>query len=213
MLKTYRKTLIITSIVIVLPILAGLLYWNRLPDMMATHFGADNEANGYSSKLFAVFGLPLFCLAMHWIAAVVTLHDPRKQNISPKLFTLVLWIVPVVSLICGGIMYPYNLGYKLDISFIMQLMIALMFIIIGNYLPKARQNYTIGIKLPWTLENEENWNLTHRLAGFLWVIGGALLLILTLLKGGSLTGLLAITIVISVLPCIYSFWLHVRRNL
>ena len=91
MLKANKKTLIIASIVTIMPLFIGLLFWNRLPDVMATHFGMDNEANGWSSKVFAVFGLPLFLVAMEWIMAAVTSQDPRRQNISPKLFTLILW--------------------------------------------------------------------------------------------------------------------------
>ncbi len=165
MLKANRKTLIITSIVTILPMLIGVICWNRLPDVMATHFGLNNEANGFSSKAIAVFGLPAFLLALLWVGAFVTSRDPKKQNISPKVFSLTLWIVPVLSLFVAAMMYPINLGYKLDVIFFAELLLGLLFIIIGNYLPKARQNYTIGIKIPWTLANEENWNRTHRLAG------------------------------------------------
>lgn len=90
MLKRAWKTLLITSIVTLLPIPVGLVLWDRLPDVMATHFGTNNEANGFSSKPFAVFFIPLFCLAMLWICAVITANDPRKKNISPKIFRLVL---------------------------------------------------------------------------------------------------------------------------
>ena len=156
MLKANRKTLIITSIVTILPMLIGVICWNRLPDVMATHFGINNEANGFSSKAIAVFGVPVFLLAVLWLGAFATSHDPKKQNISQKMFSLVLWIAPVISLAAAATMYPINLGYELDITFIAELLLGLMFIIIGNYLPKARQNYTIGIKIPWTLANEEN---------------------------------------------------------
>ena len=161
MMKANKKTLIITSIVTILPVLIGIICWNRLPEVMATHFGFNNEANGFSSKAFAVFGLPLILLAVLWVGAFVTAHDPKRQNISPKMFSLMLWIAPVISLVAATTIYPVNLGYELDIAFFSELLVGLMFIIIGNYLPKARQNYTIGIKIPWTLANEENWNRTH----------------------------------------------------
>ena len=213
MLKENKRTLILTSIVTVLPIVIGLFLWNQLPDKMATHFGINNEADGYSSKLFAVIGLPLFLLAMQWLCALVISRDPRKQNISPKLFTLCLWIVPIVSLIVAAIQYPYNLGYQVDMSFWLGLLLGVMFIVIGNYLPKARQSYTIGIRIPWTLANEENWNRTHRLAGPLWMIGGILLVILTLTRLMPMVWLLAIPFAVILAPCIYSFLLHTRHGL
>lgn len=213
MLKDNKKTLIITSILTILPILVGVFFWNRLPDVMATHFGTNNEANGFTSKAFAVFGLPLILLAVEWFGALVTSHDPKKQNISPKMFAFVLWIIPVVSLLGAATIYPYNLGYQMDITFIAELLIGVIFIVVGNYLPKARQNYTIGIKIPWTLANEENWNRTHRLAGYLWVIGGILMVIAALTGIAKTQWMIAVFFILAIVPFVYSYWLHVKRNL
>ena len=213
MLKANKRTLIIASIVTILPILMGIYFWDRLPDVMATHFGTSNQADGFSSKPVAVFGIPLLCLAVLWIGAVVTANDPRKQNISPKLYTLGLWIAPIVSLIGAGMMYPVNLGYSPDISFIGGLTLGMLLIVMGNYAPKARQNYTIGIKLPWTLANEENWNRTHRCAGYLWVACGILMIVLTLLRALQPDLLAALAAAAVLIPSGYSFWLHVGRGL
>lgn len=213
MMKANKKTLIITSIVTILPVLIGIICWNRLPDVMATHFGFNNEANGFSSKAFAVFGLPLILLAVLWVGAFVTAHDPKRQNISPKMFSLMLWIAPVISLVAAATIYPVNLGYELDIAFFSELLVGLMFIIIGNYLPKARQNYTIGIKIPWTLANEENWNRTHRLAGYLWMICGILMILISLTRFIPAEWLVGIFLIMVLVPCIYSFWLHAEKAL
>ena len=213
MMKANKKTLIITSIVTILPVLIGIICWNRLPEVMATHFGFNNEANGFSSKAFAVFGLPLILLAVLWVGAFVTAHDPKRQNISPKMFSLMLWIAPVISLVAAATIYPVNLGYELDIAFFSELLVGLMFIIIGNYLPKARQNYTIGIKIPWTLANEENWNRTHRLAGYLWMICGILMILISLTRFVPAEWLVGIFLIMVLVPCIYSFWLHAKKAL
>ena len=213
MLRENKKTLIIASVITILPVLAGILLWDRLPDVMATHFGIDNEANGFSSKVFAVFGIPAFLLAMEWLGALVTSRDPRKQNISPKMFRLVLWIVPVVSLACAASIYPYNLGMRPDMTFFACLFMGFLFIVTGNYLPKARLNYTIGIKIPWTLDNEANWNRTHRLAGFIWVAGGVLMIIMGLTGLRSARLLIGIIIVMTLIPCVYSYWLHASKGM
>ena len=213
MLKANRKALIITSIVTLLPMLIGIICWDRLPDVMATHFGLNNEANGFSSRAFAVFGLPLVLVAVLWLCAFVTAHDPKRQNISPKMFALVLWIVPVVSLVVAATIYPVNLGYELDITLFSGLFLGLMFIFVGNYLPKARQNYTIGVKLPWTLANEENWNRTHRLAGYLWMICGVLMIILSLTHAVPAVWLFGLILLMVLVPCLYSYWLHAKKGL
>ncbi len=213
MLKENKRTLILTSTLTLLPMLIGIFLWKRLPDSMATHFGVNNEPNGFSGKAFAVFGLPLFLLALHWLGAFVTSRDPKNQNISPKMFTLVLWIIPAVSLFVSAAIYPYNLGYRVDISFVAELLLSLILIIIGNYLPKARQNYTIGIRVPWTLANEENWNRTHRFAGFLWMVCGLVMLVLTLCQVIPPFLLIGVVILSTVIPCVYSFLLHTRKGL
>lgn len=213
MLKANKKALIITSIVTILPVLIGIIYWDRLPDVMATHFGINNEADGFSNKAFAVFGLPAVLLAMLWLGALVISHDPKRQNISPKMFSLGLWIAPVVSLVVAATMYPVNLGYELDITFFSELALGLMFIIIGNYLPKARQNYTIGIKIPWTLANEENWNRTHRLAGYLWMICGVAMIMICITRFVPAQWLVGILLIMVFVPCAYSCWLHVKKGL
>ena len=213
MLKANKKTLIITSIITILPVLIGIICWNRLPDVMATHFGMNNEANGFSNKAFAVFGIPAILLAVLWFGVFVTSHDPKRQNISPKMFSLVVWIAPVTSLVVAAILYPVNLGYALDITFFVELLSGVMFIIIGTYLPKARQNYTIGIRVPWTLANEENWNRTHRLAGSLWIICGILMIIICLTRLASFQWLVDILLITVLVPCIYSYWLHAKKGL
>ena len=213
MLKANRKTLIITSIVTLLPVLIGIICWNRLPDVMATHFGMNNEANGFSSKAFSVFGIPAILLAVLWLGAFVTSNDPKRQNISPKMFSLVVWIAPVTSLVVAAILYPVNLGYALDITFFVELLSGVMFIIIGTYLPKARQNYTIGIRVPWTLANEENWNRTHRLAGTLWIICGILMIIICLTRLAPVQWFVGILLIMVLVPCIYSYWLHAKKGL
>lgn len=213
MLKAHKKTLIITSIVTILPILIGLIVWNRLPDTMATHFGMDGQPNGYESKMFAVVGLPLILLAAQWFAAVVTVMDPKKRNISDKMFNLILWIVPLISLVVAVLLYMINLGYDLDVGFFVRLVLGVLFFVIGNFLPKARQNYSIGIKTSWALDNEQNWNRTHRLAGYVFMIGGALIVILTLIGYSSFGFMIVILLAMTLLPFCYSFWLHAKRNL
>ena len=157
--------------------------------------------------------LPAVLLAILWLVAFVTSQDPKRQNISPKMFSLGLWIAPVVSLVAAATIYPVNLGYELDISFFAKLLLGMMFIIIGNYLPKARQNYTIGIKIPWTLANEENWNRTHRLAGYLWMICGILMIIISLTRFVPTEWLVGIFLIMVLIPCIYSYWMHAKKGL
>lgn len=206
MIKKNLKTMIITSIIILAPIVAGLLLWNQLPAEMATHFGSDGEPDGWSSKEFAVIGLPLFLLAVHWFCAAFTGVDPKKENISNKMMTLILWICPVVAIVGDGSMYLYALNNSINTTIIGVILVGCLLLVLGNYMPKMKQSYTLGIKLPWTLNSEENWNRTHRLAGWITMLAGVIVLI-----GGFIeqfwTVFVAIALV-AVVPAFYSYVLY-----
>ena len=205
MMKKYKKQLILSSIVTLLPILIGLFLWNRLPDTIATHFGSDNVANGWSSKPFVVFGLPLILLGIHLFCLFTTMNDPKKKNISEKMFRFIMWFVPVLSVFILSFTYGYALGMDVNIGMGVNIIVGIVFLVIGNYLPKCKQNYTTGIKIPWTLNSTENWNRTHRLAGWLFMAGGILFLLNAFLQW---SGMLLIIIGIALLPVIYSFILY-----
>ena len=208
-MNKYRKTFLITSIITVLPMLAGLFLWNQLPERVATHFASDDTANGWSSRGFAVFGLPLILLAIHAVCVIATSHDPKHQNVSGKVMQIIMWICPVISILGNATIYLTALGYDLNISKYALILVALAIIIIGNYLPKCRQNYTVGIKLPWTLADEDNWNRTHRIAGFLWVICGLLMLVSVFIKIDWL--MIVLFLIMTLVPTAYSF-LYYRKN-
>ena len=206
MIKKNWKLLIITSIVILLPVLAGVILWDQLPEQMPTHWNADGEVDGWSSKPFAVFGLPLILLAAQWLCTLVTGMDPKKNNHSGKVVQLVLWIIPVLSVLLHTFTYAIALGTEVRMELVMPVVIGIILTIIGNYLPKCKQNYTIGIKIPWTLNSEENWNRTHRFAGRLWVACG-LIIMLTSFFGGFWI-FFAIVLLMVLAPLLYSYLLY-----
>lgn len=194
MLKQNKGKLIISSILILLPALVGVLLWNKLPMYMTTHWGADGNADGWSGKAFAVFGLPLILLVVHWICMLFTAKDPGNTNQSRKVFSMVLWIMPIISFFANGVIYYAAFGRDFHFGMITFLPLGLMFVILGNYLPKCRQNHTIGIKIKWTLENEENWNATHRFCGKVWVIGGLLMMACIFLPEATLPWVVTVLI-------------------
>ena len=210
MIKKNLKVLIITSIIILLPILAGVLLWGQLPDPMPTHWNAVGEVDGWSSKPFAVFGLPFILAAAQWLCLLATGADPKKKNHSDKMIHLVLWIIPVMSVVLHTITYLTALGYGVRMEVVMPVLMGLIFTIIGNYMPKCKQNYTIGIKIPWTLNNEENWNKTHRFAGWLWTFCGVAIMLTGFL--GSFWIFLPIALLMVIVPVLYSYLLH-RKGL
>ena len=213
-MKTNKKTLILTSVVMLLPILIGILLWNKLPDSMAVHFNFDNEADGYREKWFAVIIVPFILLAVHLIMAMIIAADPRKKNISSKVYGINIWVLPSLSLVLTAVIYVYNLGIHFNISLFLGIFLGITYIIIGNYLPKTRQNYTIGCLLPWTYANEENWNKTNRLAGVINIIIGILVIINAAMGMFDIFYSLLMAVIIGYLiPLGYSYFLHVKKGL
>lgn len=204
--------LVLTSMIILLQTLVGVALWDRLPDPIATHFGFHNEPNGWSSKAFTVFGMPLVLLLLHWVCLMLSCSpNHQMKNYNGKVKYLLLLIIPATSLLVMVLCYGYALGAPFNIARIMLVFVGLIFAVTGNYLPKVRQNYTTGIKLPWTMADEENWNKTHRMAAPVWVICGLLLIACGLIGYTSWLAVAAIVVMIA-LPTAYSFALHLKKR-
>ena len=202
-----KKTLVITSLICLLPIIVGALVYKRLPETIATHFDLNGNPDGWSSRAFAVFGLPAILLAVNLLLPFMLRADPKHENMSGALVNITIWTIPVLSLVCSGLTLGHALGYDVRIERVLPVFMGVLFILIGNYLPKTKQSYTMGIKLPWTLASEENWNRTHRLAGFLWVLGGVFFIVMSFI-GWSVPAFVIPLAVMVLLPIVYSYLLY-----
>ena len=210
MIKQNKYKIVISSIITLLPMFFGFLVWNRLPENIATSFGWNGEITGYSSKMFAVVGLPTILTFVNLICVIATSADPRRKNISNKMFSVVISIVPVCSLLCGICIYANALGYQISVESIMPVFVGILFFVLGFILPKCKQNYTIGIKLPWTLHDEENWNKSHKLVGKLWICGGIIMVVSGMF---NLTFLfMAIIFALVIIPTVYSYLLYRKQK-
>lgn len=212
MIKKNLKRLLLTSVIILLPIVAGVILWDQLPNIVPIHFGANGKPDGYATRFVAVFVMPLVLLAFHWLCTLGTAADPKNKNIDKKALGLVLWICPMISLLVNGVVYVTALGIVIDILMIFGLFFGCLFVVIGNYMPKCRQSYTMGIKLPWTLENEDNWNRTHRFAGRLWTLGGLLTIVTAFLGNAFIFVFLGLVLLMVIIPTVYSYLLYKKNK-
>ena len=212
-MKHTKLNIILSCIILVAPMIFGMIVWNKLPESMPIHWGVHGEVNGWSSKPFAVFVLPLFILAIHGICIFASRKDFRNKKQSPKVMGLVLWICPLLSLMANSLTYAVALGKEINVLFVVSLTMGALFVLIGNYLPKCQQNLIVGIRIIWTLKNEANWNATHRFAGKAWVIGGLLLMASSLLPYSILPwAMIALLVVFIGLPVLYSYRFHKKEE-
>lgn len=206
MIKQNKFKIFISFLVTLLPMVFGFILWERLPERLVTSFGFNGEAEGYSSKMFAVAGFPLIMAFLNLICIIAANADPSKKNINSKVFSVIISIVPACSLISGGCIYADALEYKLYIEKLIPAFIGIIILVLGFILPECKQNYTIGIKLPWTLHDEENWERTHKLSGKLWIIGGVLMIFSGLFGYTSLFMIILSCIVF--IPVVYSYMIY-----
>ena len=200
-----NKSFVITTLLCLVPMALGLALYARLPEQLPTHWDWQGNVNGYMSKPAVVLGLPLFFAAMNGLMHFSLRADPKRANIIGNIRVLIRWTMPVLSLIILPYTYLWALGWQqIPMEKLIPVLVGLLIMGLGNYLPKCRQNYTSGIKLPWTLYDEDNWNRTHRMAGRLWMVGG-LGIMVSAFWGGS-TLLLAVILAITMIPGIYSYW-------
>lgn len=200
--------LVLAVIITLIPCLVGVFLWGRLPERIPTNFNFSGEISGYSSKGSFVIGMPVMMAVVELVLYFFIVNDPKRNNMSRKLITISFWIIPVLTVFMMMLCYGIALGMRIDIGMAVNLILGIFLVITGNYLPKTRQNYSMGIKLPWTLSSEENWNKTHRMAGWLWVAGGVLFMINAFFKSPFL--MVLALILMSGIPAGYSFWLYKR---
>ena len=205
-MKKNNRTLLLTTGFCLLPLLAALILWNDMPDQVPTHWNFAGEIDGYGSKAMTLLGIPAFMALMNMFVHFMLTKDPKAENMSKILKSISYWILPVMSVLLTSLTYLVVLGVNVRVEIIIPLLIGVMFIAMGNYLPKCRQNYTMGIKTPWTLNSEENWTRTPRLGGYCFTVAGFLMLLCAL---PGLWWLVYVSITLSaIVPMAYSYLLY-----
>jgi len=211
-----KKTIILTSVMCMLPEILSVILYKRLPEQVAVHWNSAGEINGYLPKAMAAFGMPFVFLIINIFSNISLLYDPRREGQPKALRAIGIWLVPFTSLILIPATLFLSIGVKIPITAISSFVVGIVFIVTGNYLPKSRRNYVMGVRIPWTFHDPDNWNKTNRMAGHMMVIGGFVVLIsgyfhvTAVFYGVSV--ILIIAVLIAVIPFFYSFLLYKKER-
>ncbi|WP_206458386.1 SdpI family protein [Anaerovorax sp. IOR16] len=197
----------ITTAVCLLPIILSIIVYDKLPMEVAIHFDSSGNPNGYAPRFVAAFGIPFLMAAINLFTHFSLNQDPKKENASVTMQRITKWIIPILSVILVPVTLFMAMGMEIPIQMIVPCIVGVVIIACGNYFPKSKQNYTIGIKLPWTLNSEVNWNKTHRFAGYVWIVGGVLLVLSSFFETYALPMTLIIITLLVVIPFVYSYLL------
>lgn len=210
-----RTTTTIVLLMIAAATIAGVVLWNQLPDPMASHWGPNDQVDGYTSRFWGVFLMPLMTLGMMLLFLVIPNIDPLKANIAQfrDVFNLFIVLVVAFMLYIYALSLRWNLGYTdFEMSKAMLPAMGILFFFIGYMLRRAKRNFFIGIRTPWTLSSDRVWDETHRLGSILFMVSGVLALIGGIFGGMTAFWFLFVPIIGSTLiTLVYSYVLYQRE--
>ncbi|MDV6315304.1 SdpI family protein [Idiomarina sp. HP20-50] len=199
----------ITALMIVFISTVGLWFYPELPEKIPTHWNFQGKVDGWINKPWGVFLMPLVMLATWLLMEVLSFISPKGYKLNDFIGVVGLLMVIIVGflLVVGIAQLAFALGYPVDFAEVITAAVGLLLIFTGNYLGKVKKNFFIGIRTPWTIANEEVWNRTHRLAGWLFVIAGVTICIGALF-GAGVQLMLPVILVAALIPAAYSLWLY-----
>lgn len=199
MKKINYNTLMITSIITLLPIALGIIFYNKLPNEIAIHFDINNNANGYFSKIAFILGIPILMTIFQIICCTINDIKDEHPEANKKMTSVAKWIIPIITIVMYIVTIIYNLGNKLDIRKIVMIILGILLIILGNYLPKTKSGIN-GLKKV----SENQYKKIARILGYSLIIDGLLCLISTLFNQYISIAIIVLIILETLVICIYS---------
>ncbi len=210
-----RTTLIISLVLIAIAIAFSFAVYNRLPDRMASHWNINDQVNGYMSKFWGAFLMPIISLGMLGLFFIIPSIDPLKANIAKFRTTFNAFIALMITflLYMHFLTILWNLGYQnFRLSQAMLPAVGLIFIFAGVMMMKAKRNFFIGIRTPWTLSSDHVWDETHRVGSWLFIVMGIVTLFTGFLGAIAPSIMLVAILIAVVVPVIYSYILWRQEN-
>jgi len=207
-----KTTLSISLILVAAALIAAAVLWGRLPDPMPSHWNVAGEIDGYMSKFWGVFLLPIITAVLLPLFMVIPHIDPLKANIAQfrNVYNLFIVFFTAYMVYIYGLTMAAALGYQFNMTYMLLPMVGLLFIGVGYLMKKAKRNFFIGIRTPWTLSDDTVWERTHQLGGTLFYIAGAVTIVCTFLGETGIWFLLAAAMIAALVPIVYSYILYAQ---
>ena len=209
-----KTTIIVSVILIAAALVVGLLLYARLPDPMPSHWNAAGEIDGYMSKFWGIFLMPIVTVVLVPLFLIIPRIDPLKANIA-KFRGVFNWFIVVFvayMLFVYALTLAASLGYQFNMTVMLLPVIGLLFIGAGYMMSKAKRNFFIGIRTPWTLSSETVWDETHKLGAKMFMAGGVVTILGVFLGENGIWLMLAAALIAAFVPIIYSYILWRREN-
>jgi len=210
-----RNTIFVTIFLIAFAVAFSLSVYSKLPDQMASHWNTANQVDGYISRFWGAFLMPVIAAAMLLLFLVIPGIDPLKANIAKfrEYFNSFITLIVVFMVYMHVLTMLWNLGYdQFNMGAAMLPAMGLLFIFAGVMMRKAKRNFFIGIRTPWTLSSDRVWDETHRIGSTLFIISGILALLGAFFANYAVWFILVPVLASTLFLLVYSYVLYQRET-
>jgi uncharacterized membrane protein len=209
-----KKTTIYILILITASVLLGIILYPNVPDQMASHWNIEGEVDGYISKFWGLFLMPLISIALLILFTIIPKIDPLKENIEKfrKYFNNFIALIILYLLYIHGLTVSWALGYQFNMTLAILPAMGVLFYFIGELLEHSKRNWFIGIRTPWTLSSDNVWNKTNKLGAKLFRLSGVLIILGLLIQKYVLWLILAPILSSVLFLVIYSYLEYQKEN-
>ncbi|MDD1664177.1 MAG: SdpI family protein [Methanomicrobiales archaeon] len=207
------KNRMIIAGILLLTFAVAFIAYPSMPDPMATHWGLSGKADGYLPRIWGLFLVPLISTGLAFLLLLIPRIDPLKENIERfrETYEYFIAILLLFLLYVSLLVIAWNLGVRFNIAQVLSPAFGVLLYACGVLVGKAKRNWFIGIRTPWTLSSDRVWDRTHAVGGRLFKIAGILALLGALFPGIVWLLILGPVFLISICLVVYSY-LEYRKD-
>ena len=210
-----RTTIFVTIFLIAFAVTFSIAVFDRLPDQMASHWNTANQVDGYISRFWGAFLMPIMTVGILVLFMIIPSIDPLKANIAQfrEYFNTFITLIAAFMVYMHILTMLWNLGYnQFNMGTAMMPAMGLLFVFAGIMMRKAKRNFFIGIRTPWTLSSDKVWDETHRLGSTLFIISGLLALLGAFFEAYTMWFILVPVLGSTIFLLVYSYVLYQRET-
>jgi uncharacterized membrane protein len=203
-----RKSEIIIVGIILLSFAVGIYYYAQMPEKLASHWNDQGQVDGYMSKFWGLFLIPIISMGMLLLFILIPRIDPLKSNIQQfrKYYDGFVVLIMVFLFYLYLLTIFWNSGYTFNMITFLSPALAILFYFTGILIENAKRNWFIGIRTPWTMSSDKVWDKTHKIGGKWFKIAGLLTLIAVFFDSYAIFVIVVPVIIVSIYTVIYSYF-------